>query len=110
MRHERKSDHWLRKVDESQRNIGFSDRERNFGGVWGGLYRQKLNTAQSVGLVVLSVFYVLLFVGLVAQHWPTGPAPVLQKIFRGYGPYLVLSLPLLMFFLLLRWRIRRRPK
>jgi hypothetical protein len=80
--HERKSDDWLRKVSESQRNIGFSDRERNFGGFWGGLYRQKLNTAQSLGLVILIVFYVVLFVGLVAQHWPPGPAPVWQKIFQ----------------------------
>ena len=108
--HERKSDDWLRKVSESQRNTGFSDRERNFGGFWGGLYRQQLNTAQSLGLVILIVFYVVLFVGLVAQHWPPGPAPVWQKIFHGYGPYLLLSLPLLLFFLLLQWRMRRRTK
>jgi hypothetical protein len=107
MSHKRKSDDWLQMVNESQRNIGLSDRERNFGGFWGGLYRQKLNTVQSVGLLVLIVFYVTVFVGLVAENWPAGPAPIWQKIFHGYGPYALLSLPLLMFFLLLHWQMRR---
>ena len=109
MSHEHKPDDWLRKVNESQRNTGFSDRERNFGGFWGGLYRQESNTTQSVGLLILVVFYVLLFVGLVAENWPKGTAPIWQKIFHGYGPYLLLSLPLVMFFLLLHWKMRH-PK
>ena len=51
MSHGRKSDDWMQKVHESQRNTVFPDTARNFGGFWGGLYRQKLNTAQSVGML-----------------------------------------------------------
>ena len=107
MSHGRKSDDWMQKVHESQRNTVFPDTARNFGRFWGGLYRQKLNAVQSVGLLILVVFYILFFVGVVAMHWPRGPEPFWQKIFYGYGPYLLLSLPLLLFFLLLHWRMRR---
>jgi hypothetical protein len=103
----RKSDDWMQKVDESQRNTVFPDTARNFGGFWSGLYRQKLNAAQSVGLLILVVFYLVFFVSVVAQNWPRGPEPFWQKIFYGYGPYLLLSLPLVLFFLLLHWRMRR---
>jgi hypothetical protein len=109
MSHGHKPDEWLQEVNERQRDIVFPDTARNFGGFWGGLYRQRLNTVQSVGLLVLVVFYVVVFVGLVAEHWPRGEQSFWQKIVFGYGPYLLLSLPLVMFFLLLRWRIPR-PK
>jgi len=107
MTHGRKSEDWMREATESQRNTVFPDTVRNLGGFWGGLYRQKLNTTQSVGLVILIVFYVVLFASLVAEVWPRGQASAWQKILHGYGPYLLLSLPLLMFFLLLQWRMRR---
>jgi hypothetical protein len=64
MNHGRKSDDWMQKVHESQRNTVFPDTARNFGGFWGGLYRQKLNAVQSVGLLILVVFYILFFVGV----------------------------------------------
>jgi hypothetical protein len=105
-----KSGDWMQKVRESQRNTVFPDTARNLGGFWGGLYRQKLNTAQAVGLLILVLFYIVFFVGLVVQNWPTGPEPFWKKIFYGYGPYLLLSLPLLLFFLLLHWRMRRTSK
>jgi hypothetical protein len=103
----RKSDEWIHKVNESQRNTDFPDTIRNLGGFWGGIYRQRLNVAQSVGLLILVVFYAILIVGLVAEQWPRGEEPFWQKILYGYGPYLLLSLPLVFFFLALHWRMRR---
>ena len=100
------STEWLDQVKDKQRNVVFPDTARNFGGFWGGLYRQRLNTAQTGGLAVLVVFHVVLFAGLVAMTWPTGDASIWQKIFYGYGPYILLSLPLVIFFLVLRSRLR----
>jgi len=77
------------------------------GTFWRGVYKQNLSTTQTVGLLILTLFYVVLLFALVVQHWPSGPASFWQKVLRGYGPYLLLSLPLVMFFLLLHWRIRR---
>jgi hypothetical protein len=107
MTHGRKSDEWMHKVNESQRNTVFPDTARNLGGFWGGIYKQRLNAAQSVGLLILVVFYVVLMVRLVAERWPGGEEPFWQKILYGYGPYLLLSLPVVFFFLALHWRMRR---
>jgi hypothetical protein len=101
-----RNDDWMRDVAERQRNLVFPDTARNLGGFWRGVRNQKLNLAQSVGLLILIVFYVVLLIGLVAQNWSTGPASAWQKVFYGYGPYLLLSAPLILFFLLLHWRMR----
>ena len=93
---------WLHKVRDKQRNLVFSDTARNFGGFWAGLDRQKLDSVQAVGLGILVVFYVVLLTGLVAMPWPQGDASLGHRILQGYGPYLLLSLPLVIFFLLLR--------
>jgi hypothetical protein len=106
MTHGRKSDEWIRQVNESQRNTVFPDTARNFGGFWGGIYKQKLSAVQAVGLLILFIFYVAFFVGLVAMDWPSGEGSFWQKILFHYGPDLLLSLPLVVFFLLLRWRMR----
>ena len=82
-----------------------------------GLYRQKLNTLQSVGLLILVAFYAILFAVLVVDEWPRVEAPFWKEILYGYGPYALLSLPLVFFLVLLRWRMRnpntthtRRPQ
>jgi hypothetical protein len=103
----RKQNEWMRDVNERQRNFVFPDTARNLGGFWRGIQTQKLNPVQSVGLLILVLFYVALFVGLVAAHWPAGPESFWEKIFYGYGPYVLLSLPLVVFFLALHWRMRR---
>jgi hypothetical protein len=97
----------MRDVNERQRNFVFPDTARNLGGFLRGIYEQKLNLAQWVGSLILVMFYVIVFVGLVAENWPTGRESFWQKILHGYGPYLLLSLPLLLFFLLLPWRMHR---
>jgi hypothetical protein len=99
------SNEWLHQSKDKQRNLVSPDTARNFGGFWGGLYRQKLNTVQTVGLAILIVFYVVLFAGLVAMTWPAGDDSFWHKIFYGYGPYVLLSLPLVIFFLVLRSRL-----
>ena len=38
--------------------------------------------------------------------WPAGDASFWHKIFYGYGPYVLLTLPLVIFFLILRSRLR----
>ena len=106
MSHGHKSDDRMKEGYESERIAGFSALDRNFGGWWGGLYRQKLNTLQSVGLLVLVVFYVILFAALVINEWPRVEAPFWKKILYGYGPYALLSLPPVFFVVLLRWRMR----
>ena len=97
----------MQRVDRNQPSTGFSDKERNFGAFWGGLYRQKLNAVQSVGLLVLVVFYIVWFVTLIWETWPRGPGPFWEKILHGYGLYFLMSLPLVLFLLLLRSRLRR---
>jgi hypothetical protein len=106
MTNERKSDEWMQEVHDTQRNTVFPDTVRNFGGFWGGIYKRKLTALQAVGLLILFVFYVVVFVGLVAMDWPSGEGSFWQKILYHYGPNVLLSLPLVIFFLLLRWRIR----
>jgi len=102
--HGRKSDDRLQKVNGS---TGFFGKERNFGGWWGGLYRRKWNTLQWVGVLVLLVVYLGVFVVVGINEWPRVEAPLWKKIFYGYGPYAVLSLPLLIFLIVLRWRMGR---
>jgi hypothetical protein len=77
------------------------------GTFWRGVYKQNLNATQTVGLLILILFYVAVLLALVVQNWPSGPASFWQKAFRGYGPYLLLSMPLGMFFLFLHWRMHR---
>jgi hypothetical protein len=105
MSNQRKRDEWMRDVAENQRNIVFPDTTRNLGGFWRGIDRQRLNTA--LGLFILLLFYIALIVGLITKVWPDGLGSFWQKLFYGYVPYLLFSLPLVLFFVLMRWRIRR---
>lgn len=108
MTHRRQSDEWRHKLNQSQRNTVFPDTARNFGRFWGGIYKQKLNTVQSVGLVILVLFYLAFFVALVAMSWPRRHVSFWSTLFYGYGPDVLLFLPLVFFFLVLHWRIRPR--
>ena len=100
------SNEWLHRIQDKQRNVVFPDTARNFGGVWGGLYRQKLNAVQTAGLAIVVVFYVVLFASLVVLTWPASDASFWHKLLYGYGPHVLLSLPLVLFFLILRSRLR----
>jgi hypothetical protein len=89
-------------LHERQRNIVFPDTARNFGGLWAGLYRQKLNRAQTVGFIVLILFYLVFIVGLVLENS--------EDLRSGYWVYLLLCLPLVGFFFFMRWRLRREEQ
>jgi hypothetical protein len=72
MGQQRKHEDWLRDLHERQRNFVFPDTVRNVGGFWRGIYEQKLNLVQSVGLIILVLFYVTLLVGSLPKVGPPG--------------------------------------
>jgi hypothetical protein len=97
---------WAQDIHERQRNIVFPDTARNFGGFWGGLYRQTLTPFQVVGFIVLIVFYILFAVCVVFMTWPPGKGSMVSKIVSGYWLNFLLCIPLLIFFLALRSSLR----
>jgi hypothetical protein len=98
----RKEENWIKNVDSSQRNILFSDALRNRTRFWHGIYHQKLNAVQSVGLGILVLFYLVALVATFRMTWPDGEAPFLKKLAYGYGTQGLICLPafLLLWFLL----------
>ena len=102
-----KQDEWMRKLDERQQNTLFPDTARNLGGLCGGIYKQKLNRVQWVGLLILVVAYVFALIGTIFTTWPRGQGTFWAKLYYGYGPQLLISLPFLMFLLASHWWIRR---
>jgi hypothetical protein len=102
-------DAWMREMEARQRNIVFPDTVRNAGGFWRGLRDGQLNRAQWTGLFVLFFFYVFIFVALLYAQWPEGPGRLWAELLYGYGPYFLLSLPVIVFVLLIG-RLARRLK
>jgi len=100
MRLAQKFEESMRDLEARQRNYVFPSTARNMARFWRGLYRQKLNRLQTAGFVVLIAFYVLFISLLVYSHW--------QDLRTGYWLYALLSLPLVGFFLLLRWSLREK--
>lgn len=100
----RKEGTWIKSVDSSQRNTLFADTLRNRTRFWHGIYHQKLNALQSVGLGILVLFYVVAWVATFHMTWPDGEAPFLEKLVYGYGTQVLICLPafLLLWFLLRR--------
>lgn len=105
---DRDHDEWMRDVHDRQRNIVFPDTTRNVGGFWGGLYRQTLTPFQTVGFIVLIVFYLLFAVSVVVMTWPRGEGSILRKIVGGYWLNFLLCIPLLIFFLAMRYSLRSK--
>jgi hypothetical protein len=97
----RDPDDFRRDINERQRSYVFPDTVRNAGGFWRGLSNQTLSRFQWFGLFLLLAFYIALIVFLFIQQWPTGPYTLWEKLLHGYGPYLLLSLPLVIFFFVL---------
>ena len=99
---------WMRDIHERQQKAGFPDTGRNFGGFWGGLYRQTLTPLQTVGFAVLIVFYILFAVCVVFMTWPAGEGSIFSKILHGYWLNFLLCIPLLIFFLAMRFSLRSK--
>jgi hypothetical protein len=76
-------------------------------GYWRGLYEQKLNLVQKIGLLVLFLFYAVLLIGLIFNAWPRGQATLWHKVIYGYGLYFLLWLPWLLLLLIGNRRARR---
>jgi hypothetical protein len=100
-------DTWMQEMEARQRNIVFPDTVQNAGGFWRGLRDSQLNLAQAIGLLILLLFYVLTFTILVYMSWPKGPGAFWEKLIYGYGLYFLLSLPVVIFFVLLARGARR---
>lgn len=100
----------MRELDARQRSYVFPDTVRNAGGFWRGLYQQKLNQTQRIGFIVLIFFYVVIFIGLVIESWPTGSATFWEKLLSGYWLYFLLSVPLVCFFLAMHVMLRRKTR
>ena len=94
-----KFERWWQDLQGRQRNYVFPDTARNMAGFWGGLYRQKLNSLQTVGFFVLIIFYLVFIGALIFSEW--------KSLRVGYWVYLLLCLPLLGFFLVMRRSLRR---
>jgi hypothetical protein len=104
----RKHENWIKNVDSSQRNILFADAFRNRTRFWYGIYYQKLNAAQSVGLGILVLFYVVALVAIFRMTWPRGEAPFLKKLAYGYGTQVLICLPAFLLLWFLLWNITRK--
>ena len=108
MRNKREPEEFMRDMRERQRSYVFPDTVRNAGGFWRGISNQKLKGFQWFGLIFVVAFQIGMFALAVRLEWPQGPGPMWEKVVYGYWPYLLLSLPLIGFFLLLRRSIRKR--
>ena len=106
----RDQEEWTRDIHDRQRNIVFPDTTRNLGGFWGGLYRQTLTPLQVAGFVVPIVFYILFAVGVVVMTWPSGEGSIATKVINGYWLNFLLCIPLLIFFLAMRWSLRQKKR
>jgi hypothetical protein len=103
-----KRDDWTQDIYARQHNVLLHDQIRNAPRFWGGLRYQKLNLMQWIGLLAVALIYIGVFVLVASESWPSGTAPVWQKILYGYGPYVLLSLPLVFVLLVIDRRFRRK--
>ena len=101
---------WMEEVRERQRNTVFPDTLRNEASGWRRLMtsKQPLTIVQKVGIG-------LLFLGMGVVFWSvisdklrgSAGSSFFDRVFGGFGDWIVLFAILAAFFLLLRWRIRR---
>ena len=103
-----KRDRWIQDVNVSQRNVLAHDLTRNAPRFWGFVRYRKLNLMQWMGLSAITLVYLGMFVLIASESWPSGTEPLWQKILYGYGPRVLLSLPLVLVLLVLNWRFRRK--
>ena len=95
-------------IDARQRNVLPHDQLRNAPRFWGGLRYQKLNLMQWMGLLAIVLIYLGMLVATASESWPSGTAPVWQEILYGYGPYVLLSLPIFLVLFVIDRKLRRK--
>ena len=98
----------MRDLQDRQRSYVFPDTVRNTGGFWRGISTQKLKGFQWLGLFLMLTFQIGIFALLLWDYWPEGSAPWWRKIVNGYGPYALLALPLIVFFVLLKRSLTKK--
>ena len=103
-----KHDRWMQDIHTRQHNVLPHDQLRNAPRFWGFIRYRKLNLVQWIGLSAVVILYLGMFVLIASESWPSGTEPLWQKILYGYGPSVLLSLPLVFVLLVLDRLFRRK--
>ena len=97
-------------VHESQRNVVFPDTLRNEVSGWRRLMTsgRPLTIVQKIGIALLYlVMAVVVWVPISDKLHRSAGSPFVDRVLAGFGTWIGLLAILGMFFLLLRWRVRR---
>jgi len=100
----------MKDVRERQRNVVFPDTLRNEVSGWRRLMtsKQPLSIVQTVGIGLLFLAMgVVLWVVISDKLRRSAGSSFFDRVFGGFGDWIVLFAILGAFFLLLRWRVRR---
>lgn len=101
---------WMKDMREGQRNVVFPDALRNEASGWRRLMtgKQPLTTVHTIGIGLLSLGMGVVFWGLISEKLRHSAGnSFIDRVFGGFGDWIVLFAMFGVFFLLLRWRVRR---
>jgi nitrate reductase gamma subunit len=101
---------WIKDMRERQRNVVFPDALRNEASGWRRLMtsKQPLTTVHAVGIGLLFLAMGVVLGGLISEKLRRSAGDsFIDRVFGGFGDWIVLFAILGTFFLLLRWRVRR---
>jgi hypothetical protein len=101
---------WEQDLSARQQNVVFPDTVRNEGNLWRNLMsgKQKLTLVQCVGVALMYLALIAILWGYAAIKFRSGTSgPLLERLLATASDF-VIPLGLLgVFFLVLRWRVRR---
>ena len=101
---------WEQDVSARQRNVVFPDTVRNEGRLWGNLKsgKQKLTIAQAMGIALIFLVCVRVFWSDAAMRFRyAASGSIFNRLVAAFGWWVIIFGLFGLFFLLLRWRVRR---
>ncbi len=101
---------WMKDARERQRNVVFPDALRNEASGWRRLMtgKQPLTTVHTIGIGLLFLGMGVVLWGLISEKLRHSAGnSFIDRVFGGFGDWIVLFAILGALFLLLRWRVRR---